>query len=103
LVGFELTNHADHHLDSYVPYYGLRPHREAIPMPSIFVCFLAALIPPVWDRWIIQPALRRWDFEFATPAERELAREQNRRAGWPDWLAQRAAVAVTITPTTLGC
>ncbi|MCH9826415.1 MAG: alkane 1-monooxygenase [Gammaproteobacteria bacterium] len=85
LVGFELTNHADHHQNSYQPYYKLVPHKDAVEMPSVFVCFLAALIPPVWEQFIIKPALRRWDMEFATPGERKLAREQNLAAGWEDW------------------
>ena len=102
LVGFELTNHADHHLDAYMPYYRLRPHVEAIPMPSIFVCFLAALLPPVWDRLIIQPALERWDDEFATPAEREVARQQNLAAGWPDWFGPKHPGSAARS-ATLGC
>jgi p-cymene monooxygenase len=102
LVGFELTNHADHHLDAYMPYYRLRPHVEAIPMPSIFVCFLAALLPPVWDGLIIKPALERWDREFATPAEREIARQQNLAAGWPDWFGQERPTPGSRV-ATIGC
>jgi p-cymene monooxygenase len=102
LVGFELTNHADHHLDPYAPYYKLRPHREAIPMPSIFVCFLAALIPPIWDEMIIKPALKRWDLEFATPAEREVARQQNIAAGWEDWFDQQPNGSAQL-PATVAC
>jgi len=34
------------------------------------------------------PRLKNWDLNFASPAERVLAREANRRAGWPDWLAE---------------
>ena len=101
LLGFELTNHADHHLNSYQPYYKLVPHRECIVMPSVFVCFLAALVPPVWEHFIIKPALKRWDMEFATPAERELAREQNRAAGWEDWFAQDRQVPAGMK--TVGC
>jgi alkane 1-monooxygenase/p-cymene monooxygenase len=85
LMGFEITNHADHHLDSYASYYKLVPDRNSIPMPSVFVCFLASLIPPIWDNLIIRPALKRWDLEFASPEERKLARAQNLAAGWPDW------------------
>ena len=48
---------------------------------------LAGLVPPIWNRYILQPQLRHWDTHFANAAERELAREANRRAGWPDWLA----------------
>lgn len=84
-VAFEITNHADHHLNSYQVYYKLVPHKESIPMPSVFVCFLSALIPPLWHEFIIKPALKRWDTEFATAEERVLAAEQNRAAGWPDW------------------
>jgi hypothetical protein len=86
--GFEITNHADHHLNSYQVYYKLVPHKEAIPMPSVFVCFLTALIPPVWHEMVIKPALKRWDAEFATAEERAIAREQNRAAGWPDWQSE---------------
>ena len=82
---FEITNHADHHLNSYQPYYSLKPHLEAIRMPSVFVCFFAAMIPPLWYKAIIQPALMRWDLEWANAEERALAREQNLKAGWPDW------------------
>jgi len=91
LAAFEITNHADHHLNSYQAYYQLTPHRESIRMPSVFVCFFAALIPPIWFHWIIKPALKRWDLEFANADERKLAAEQNRRAGWEDWLSRRAA------------
>lgn len=89
LLAFEITNHADHHLNSYLPYYQLVPHLESIRMPSVFVCFFAALIPPVWFNFIIKPALKRWDNEYASPDERQLAAEQNRRAGWEDWVGQR--------------
>jgi alkane 1-monooxygenase/p-cymene monooxygenase len=101
VLGFELTNHADHHLNSYQPYYKLVPHREGIEMPSVFVCFLAALIPPVWESLIIKPALKRWDFEFATPEERKLAREQNLAAGWEDWFAQESQIP--LNAKTIGC
>jgi hypothetical protein len=84
---FEITNHADHHLNSYLPFYDLKPDRESVRLPSVFICFISALIPPVWHRLIIMPALKEWDLRYASPAERQLAREQNRAAGWPDWLA----------------
>lgn len=85
LMTFEITNHADHHLNSFAPYYALVPDQKSIRMPSVFVCFFAALIPPVWFGLIIKPALQRWDREFASPEERLLAAEQNRLAGWPKW------------------
>lgn len=87
IAGFEITNHADHHLNSYAPFYALKPDTTAIPMPSVFVCFFAALIPPLWFGAIVKPALKRWDLEFANAEERALAAEQNRKAGWPDWFS----------------
>jgi p-cymene methyl-monooxygenase len=97
LTAFEITNHADHHLNSYQAYYQLRPHRESVRMPSVFVCFFAALIPPVWFRWIIKPALKQWDLEFANAEERQLAAEQNHRAGWEDWFSNAPAQRATVS------
>ncbi len=85
ILGFEITNHADHHTNSFAGFTDLVPDRQWIPMPSVFICFFSALIPPLWHSMIIKPALRRWDNELATPQERELARAQNKAAGWPDW------------------
>jgi len=85
LIAFEITNHADHHLNSYQPYYDLVPHRDSVRMPSVFVCFLAALFPPIWFRWIIKPALKKWDLEYASADERALAAQQNRAANWENW------------------
>lgn len=90
-VAFEITNHADHHLDSYIPYYRLKPDLSAIRMPNVFLCFLTALIPPVWHGLIIKRALREWDLRFASAEERALARAQNLRAGWPDWCPEPAS------------
>ena len=92
-VAFEITNHADHHLDSYIPYYKLKPDRTAIPMPNVFLCFLTALIPPLWHRMIIKRALKEWDLKLASAEERELARQQNLQAGWPDWFATANGVS----------
>lgn len=88
MMGFEITNHADHHTDSFAKFHQLVPDRQWIPMPSVFLCFFSALIPPLWHNLIIKPALKRWDRELATPEERELARAQNRAAGWPDWFEE---------------
>lgn len=90
IMGFEITNHADHHLNSYQAYYALVPHRDSVRMPSVFVCFLAALIPPIWFRWIIKPALKQWDLEYASSEERALAAKQNRDARWENWFEEDA-------------
>jgi alkane 1-monooxygenase/p-cymene monooxygenase len=97
VAAFEITNHADHHLNSYLSYYALVPHRESIRMPSVFVCFLAALLPPVWFHSIIKPALKEWDTRYASAEERLLAAEQNRRAGWEDWLGSQGKPAARET------
>jgi p-cymene methyl-monooxygenase len=85
IFGWEIVNHADHHLDSFKPYHALVPDGNAVKMPSVFVCFAAALIPPVWENRIAKPALKEWDLTKAAREERKLAREQNLAAGWPDW------------------
>ena len=46
---------------------------------SVVVAGLA-LIPPLWNRHTIAP-LKHWDEHFATPEERRLAAEANRRSG----------------------
>ncbi|MGE0861536.1 MAG: alkane 1-monooxygenase [Gammaproteobacteria bacterium] len=88
IVAFEITNHADHHLDSYIPYYKLRPDTTAIRTPNVFLCFLTALIPSVWHKLIIMPKLKEWDLKFASAEERQIARAQNLAAGWPDWFEE---------------
>jgi xylene monooxygenase subunit XylM len=84
-AAFEITNHAHHHMDPSVRFHALVPDAEAPRMPSALVCLLAALIPPVWERWIAIPRLRHWDEHFATPEEHVLAAEANRAARWPVW------------------
>ena len=91
LAAFEITNHCEHHLDAYIPYYRMRPDAGGPRMPSGFLCFMVALFPPLWNRLVLWPRLREWDLHHATPAERELAREANRRAGWPDWIGEAEA------------
>lgn len=86
---FEITNHADHHLDAYIPYYRLKPDASSVKLPSVFICFLSALIPPIWYKFVIMPALKEWDLNYASAEERELARKQNLDAGWPDWFDEK--------------
>lgn len=94
IYAFEITNHADHHLNSYVPYYKLVPDKNAVVMPSIITCFLSGFIPPVWYS-IVKPALKRWDNEYASPAELKMAKEQNSKAGWEDWFVESKSTHVT--------
>lgn len=85
-VAMEITTHIEHHFDSRHRFYELKPRPDAPQMPSAILCFVCALIPPLWERTIARPRLRDWDERFASPAEKELAIEANRKAGWPQWL-----------------
>jgi p-cymene methyl-monooxygenase len=96
ILALEITNHCQHHLDAYVPYYKMKPDAEGPRMPNAFLCFLAALIPPLWYRLILWPRLRNWDLNHATPAERALAKEANRNAGWPDWFEEASATSASL-------
>lgn len=87
-LGAEITNHINHHLDGHTPFYALQPEPEAPQMPSLFLCFVCGLVPPLWHRYIAQPRLKDWDLRYALPAERVLAAQANRRAGWPDWTGE---------------
>jgi len=98
-VAFEVTNHCDHHMNSYLPYWELRPYKDGIAMPSVFLCFLAALVPPIWHELIIKPRLKIWDLEYATKEERVLAAAQNRAAGWPDWFSETPASQISKAST----
>jgi len=96
IIGTEITNHVDHHRDGHIPYYRLVPRPDGAQMPSLFLCFMLCFIPPLWNRFA-QTRLRDWDLRFASPVERELAREANRKAGWPDWLADETPPPATVT------
>ena len=86
-MGYEITTHIDHHKNGDLRFDQLKPYPDAPQMPSVFLCALMAFIPPLWRRFV-QPRLRIWDEQFATAPERELARQANLRAGWPDWTAE---------------
>jgi hypothetical protein len=95
-LGMEITNHLEHHFDSQYKFYELKPRPDAPQMPSAFLCFLVALIPPVWEKTIAMPRLRHWDIDYASEAEQKLAMEQNARAGWPIWVEMAGAVSPNV-------
>lgn len=101
IAGVEITNHIDHHRDGFLPFYNLQVHKGAPEMPSVFICAPAALIPWVWDNLIVKPRLKKWDLEYASPEEKKLAREANRRAGWPDWIGESQTVAAQHSKATV--
>ena len=94
ILGLEITNHVEHHQDPDRPFYALVPRQKGPQMRNILLWGIAAFFPPIWNR-VIQPRLKDWDLNHANADERALAREANRRAGWPDWLGDvpQAAVA----------
>ena len=59
-------------------------------MPSLFLCFLLGLVPPLWENLVAKPKLKDWDLQYATPGERKLAMEANKNAGWPQWIPEAA-------------
>jgi hypothetical protein len=81
ILGFEITNHAGHHQDSYRPFYELVPDRNGPQQPHFLLCVLASFVPPIWFA-IVRPLLEDWDTHFATAQERVLAEVENQRAGW---------------------
>ncbi len=94
-LGVEITTHIEHHFDSRYKYHELKPRPEGAQMPSAFLCFVYALVPPLWEAKIARPRLRHWDEHFASPAEKELAMAANRRAGWPHWIDTQTAASAT--------
>ncbi len=88
---FEITAHSQHHIDPALPYYKLPPITDAPQMPSAITCFVAALIPPIWHRFIAIPKLGEWDRDYASSEEQELARAANLKAGWTATLSAMPA------------
>lgn len=86
----EIVTHTNHHVNPYVPFYELKPSDIDNKMPSAILCFLISLVPPLWT-WYARPYLRNIDLAHASPEERSLAREANRKAGWPDWFTEQVA------------
>jgi xylene monooxygenase subunit XylM len=83
-AGLEITTHAHHHNDSYVPHYALVPSDIDNKMPTIILCFMMALVPPIWF-WFVKPKLKKMDLHYATSEEIRLAKMANEKAGWPNW------------------
>lgn len=82
---FEITTHSEHHRNVDVRYWQLTPYPDAPQMPGAWFCILLALVPPLWVK-TVQPRLQHWDRHHANEAEKNLARQANFAAGWPNWL-----------------
>jgi len=90
---FNIGRHSDHHQDGTIPFWKLKPGLPG-EAPVNFPYFgggLMAFVPPLFHK-LMSPRLLKWDEEFATPEERELAREQNETSGVPLLMAAAAGV-----------
>jgi len=92
-LAMEITNHINHHFDSRHKFHELETRPDGAQMPSALLCFVCALVPPVWTAYIAKPLLENWDKNFATPDEQVLAMTANRKAGWPEWIHLQAPSA----------
>ena len=78
---FNLTRHSHHHAQGEVPYQDLKPFPEAPMMINGYLTtIVVALIPPLWHA-LMTPKVLDWDRRYASPDERQLAAEANRRSG----------------------
>lgn len=73
--------HAHHHLNAHTGFWEL----EVVPASPKYrfgyvTTMLLQMIPPLWHR-LITPKLLEWDSRYASPAERELAKEANYHSG----------------------
>lgn len=81
---FNLTRHSHHHAQGEVPYQDLKPFPEApMMLGGYLTTIIVALVPPLWHR-LMTPRVLAWDRDHATPDERRLAAEANRRGGLDD-------------------
>ena len=80
------------------------PEDPCNPYPYPYLTLLlAALIPPLWHRiWV--PSLIEWDERWASPFEREQARQANMSSGVAQLMAyaamQQAAIKSGKAPST---
>ncbi len=99
----EIGRQADHHDRGETHFWELTSVGAApdgAPNASIgyYQEFSLALIPPLWHA-IMKKKLAIWDRDFATPEEREIAKEINKKVGYdvePDTIG-KATLAVNYT------
>ncbi|MFT8420590.1 MAG: fatty acid desaturase [Gluconacetobacter sp.] len=78
---FNLTRHSHHHAQGEVPYQDLRPFPDAPMMVGGYLStILLTLFPPLWHH-LMTPKVMAWDRDHASPEERILAHEANKRSG----------------------
>ncbi|PRY92053.1 NAD(P)H-flavin reductase [Hasllibacter halocynthiae] len=78
---FNLGRHSHHHAQGEVPFQDLMSLPDAPKMRYGYLATMGiTLIPPAWNRMMVE-RLKHWDANYASPEERVLAREANRRSG----------------------
>lgn len=83
---FNLTRHSHHHAQGEVPYQDLKPFQDAPMMIGGYLTTLVvAMIPPLWHK-LMTPKVLAWDWDYATAAERELARKANHESHIPEMM-----------------
>jgi len=87
---FSLTRHSHHHAEPEAEFWTLKAYPDAPTLPyGYLTTILLALFPPLFERMMV-PLLKDWDERFASPEERRLAAEQNRKSGIPALMAAAA-------------
>ena len=80
--GARHQRHSDHHAEGGKPFWRLRPRPEAPMLPAGYMAMLIVALAPPWFRRVMQPRLAAWDAQHADATERQVALEENLRAGW---------------------
>lgn len=82
----EIGRQADHHDRGETHFWelssvGTAPDGAPNARIGYYTEFVLALVPPLWH-YVYRRKLAIWDRDFASPAEREIAREINRKVGY---------------------
>lgn len=78
---FSLTRHSHHHAEAEKEFWKLRAMPDAPMLPHGYLTMIvASLVPPLFKR-MMTPLLNDWDARYATPKERDMAREQSIHSG----------------------
>lgn len=76
----EIGRQGDHHMRGEVPYWELQTGQAPNTGWGYFTLLPVALVPPLWHRFM-RKELARWDRDFATQGEREIARRMDLELG----------------------
>ena len=70
---FNLTRHSAHHEKAHLPYWKLKPYKEAPKMPFGYLAtFFIALLFPWLYRKIMARKLKDWDENYASDEEKQI-------------------------------